>query len=1019
MRPVRARRPDRASTAPVARPVPAATAAIAAVALVALATAVLLAAPARLAAQAPGDPYTPHGPWRTLETERFTVHYPAEAAAWTHRLVSRMDAMGAAVAERIGHEPATRVRVLVADPANISNGFAVSLLNGPFTVLFTTPPEPRSGIGEHREWSELLFIHEYAHLAHLTFEPRNPRDRLRQRLLPVRTSPVARGTPRWVKEGYATVIEGELTGHGRPHGTVRPAFLRLRALEGRLPTYAGLNAGAGYQDAAAAYLAGSAYLEWLQARAGDDALNHLWRRLSAVERRPFAGAFAGVFGAQPDELYGRFAVELTERALAVRDSIAARGGVVAGDLVLERRWHTGDPALSPDGALLAIELHQRDAPSRLVILSTAPDTAAHARRERARERLAERDPLDVPAVEQGPPPLRTVATLQPVAGRGHRSPRWLPGGEELLVVRSEPLGDGRVRPDLFVWNHGTGALRRVTRGAALRDPDPAPDGRTAAAVHCEWGVCDVVRVDLATGDVARLAAGSPDVVFYRPRFSPDGATILISVQERGRWRLATVPATGGAATFVDPDDGASRFDGAWLPGGGIVAVSTRGGIADLERLEPATGAVRTLTRVLGAAAAPEPGAADGAVHFLSLHSRGWDLRRLHPDSVPVADPAPLPAALWPIVAWAPEAAPDTFPPGPVPASRPYGLGPRRFRVLPAGYHDADGGALHLAVTSTDPLGRLSTRLLGALGAGDAWRGASAAATLRVLPVALALEAFLTRGPEWLPGAALGPAGAGSGVAVASVPVHELDYSGGFLALTAGRDWSPTRLELRLGASAGRLDGGPTAPIPGGAPGDVASAPFDAAPRLLGVAELRAATARIRGRQRTAVAAEAHLASGRTDGEAWTRGVAGATLTGRIAGRGPALEARGQYGRILAGAPELERFRVGGTAPLLFDRALFRQQFAMPGLPAGILAGDHALALELAPAAGGFRPYLWAGSTDADLRSWVRVLGVERRIDFAGDPRVGIPAATGAVGVAHTLDEPFRRRTRAYFAVELR
>ena len=41
-------------------------------------------------------------------------------------------------------------------------------------------------------------------------------------------------------EGYATVVEGRLTGSGRPHGDMRASILRRWAQGGKLPSYARL-----------------------------------------------------------------------------------------------------------------------------------------------------------------------------------------------------------------------------------------------------------------------------------------------------------------------------------------------------------------------------------------------------------------------------------------------------------------------------------------------------------------------------------------------------------------------------------------------------------------------------------------------------------------------------------------------------------------------------------------------------------------------------------------------------------
>ena len=115
--------------------------------------------------------------------------------------------------------------VVIEDPANVSNGFALPFLRTPTVFLFATPPDPASHISANRGWGEILSVHEYAHLAHLTRPTRNPREARLWRLVPISVSPVTRKSPRWLTEGYATWIEGRLTRTGRPNSPGRASVI--------------------------------------------------------------------------------------------------------------------------------------------------------------------------------------------------------------------------------------------------------------------------------------------------------------------------------------------------------------------------------------------------------------------------------------------------------------------------------------------------------------------------------------------------------------------------------------------------------------------------------------------------------------------------------------------------------------------------------------------------------------------------------------------------------------------------
>src|SRR5205085_1376707 len=142
-------------------------------------------------------------------------------------------------------------------------------------------------------------------------------------------------------------------------------------------------------------------------------------------------------------------------------------------------------------------------------------------------------------------------------GAPYEGPRFLRDGR-ILLWRSTPRGDGSLVTDLYLWDYSRRSVRRVTRGASVRDGDPAPDGRTAVATQCSHGWCDLVSVNLVDGRVTVLAEGSPQRSFYRPRARPDGSGALVSVHDGTRWGLALYDHATRAVTPVGAADSVNR-----------------------------------------------------------------------------------------------------------------------------------------------------------------------------------------------------------------------------------------------------------------------------------------------------------------------------------------------------------------------------------------------------------------------------------------------------------------------------
>src|SRR6185295_18606340 len=265
--------------------------------------------------------------------------------------------------------------------------------------------------------------------------------------------------------------EGRLTGFGQPNGDLRAAVLRRWAAAGKLPSYDRLGSDRdGYLGMSMAYLAGSAYLEWLERRAGPGSLKNLWARMSARTPRSFDDSFKGVFagpaGSSPRDLWDRFRAELSAQAIEIEKRLAP---LSEGEL-----WHdlprgAGAPALSPAGELLAVVQERREEPGELVVFGVGEEKKDLKDSKDGKDEKSKKpaqDPEDVAAVKYGPPERRPRFRLPAGGGRAPSMPRFL-GEDSILFVRFEPDGEGYLHPDLFAWTLSSGAVRRITRGADL------------------------------------------------------------------------------------------------------------------------------------------------------------------------------------------------------------------------------------------------------------------------------------------------------------------------------------------------------------------------------------------------------------------------------------------------------------------------------------------------------------------------------------------------------------------------
>ena len=936
--------------------------------------------------------------WYTVETEHFVFHFPEPYRVWTLALASRMEGIRSQVGQVVGFLPPRRVNIVVDDPANDPNGVALTTLDAPTIVLYPTPPNPREEIGNFTVWGELLATHEFAHVAHLNRASRNRLRSLLWSLSPVPLGPIALDAPRWALEGYATYVEGKVTGSGRPNHAWRAAVLRQFAIEGRLPSYGQLSAVGPWRTGSFAYLAGSAYLEWLARREGDSSITAVWRRMTAKTVRSFDDAFVGVYGDGPAPLYGRFSAELTADALAFERTLG-RAASGSGTLVQRLVRETGDPAVSPDGRFLAIVVRHTDAPSELVVWKSAEEPDSSAVPQNARDRT--RDPEDVPARTFYPAPKHEIISLMSSDGAPYESPRWMPDNKHLLVHRLMPLSDGALRPDLFLWSAEDGTIRRLSVGAAIRNADPSGDGRWAAAVRCESGWCDLVRVDLATGSVRVLVPGSESRNFYRPRVSRSTGEIIVSEQSGDRWRIASVSAETGAVRYIDPDDGVTRYDAAFdRDGRSVIATSEAGGIANLERLDRDGGPAITLTAVTGAAVAPDI-APDGSVWFLSLHASGYDLRRLDVGAavarvprtvtgVPRGRLDSLSAAFPPSLSRAPEDSSRRPPIGDLSAVRPYGLGPSRVRYSPAMTTGYSGSSLLVAVARTDPVGQFGAILLGAVGAGALPAGAS----LNVVSRAQRTERWLSLWTSHEAPSAFSPG--------ASMEGLDLTRSGG--ALRVQRRNATDGGELLVTAAA-LLERQYTNA-------------FGSVTRRAG---LGAFTVVRRQRDEDTRYVEQLGAVGEWGSDGVTHYLRQRTTIsfGTASTLGSLATARASYGSVGGGGDRAqERFVIGGFQSPLLDPLYDGRRVDAPAYPVGSADGNAFASFRIMLPIPPLELFYSGASPDLFHRSF-RSYGLEFRERVPGVAALGTPDIDVLAGFARAVDEPVAREWRYYLSLAIR
>jgi hypothetical protein len=556
----------------------------------------------------------PDEAWRTLPTAHFRVTFPARLESLGRRAAGVAEVAYAGLSDAFVEPPSGLIDILVTDHSDESNGYA-TIVPSNRIVVFARPPVDGPSLTYFDDWMELVVTHELAHIVHLDYT-RNPLGRLLRGVFGRADGgwPYFPGiaTPGWVIEGLATWYESELTRAGRVHGSYHEMALRTAVLEGR---FEGIDQASGvsplWPAGSRPYAYGSMFFEYLLDRHGDE-------RMTA-----FAEAVAGQWIPYRLNAAGRsaFGVSLSQAWREWTDSLTAHYGGL--DAELSRFGPVTEPERLTDDARWAF--HPSVSPDGSTLLYARADGRSDIQLER--QSLAGGDP-------------ESLSRTNGLATYG-----WMPDGR-VLFSQLEQDGPYRAYADLYLAQLG-GETRRVTHGARVEQPSVAPDGTWAVAVQNVDGTNALVRVDLASGEVANLVAADASVHWAFPRLSPNGRWIAASRWQPGAYHdIVILEAASGREVQRLTRDRAVDVAPTWSPDSRwIVWSSDRTGIMNVvgAEVDPATGraqAPRLLTNVRTGATYPSVDPSGRWLYFSGYHVDGWEAERVpfDPAGASVAPP---------------------------------------------------------------------------------------------------------------------------------------------------------------------------------------------------------------------------------------------------------------------------------------------------------------------------------------------------------------------------------------------
>ncbi len=515
------------------------------------------------------DRFVEHKDWQTIETENFRVHFTPEYRDWAVSAANELEKSRQLINDQQGRVVVDKVDAVVFDPFNGANGYAIPLENKPFTGLFVTPPQSDSIISNSSSWQQLLVLHEYVHLVHLTQPERSVwRNRLGKIWDIYDITSI--DTPRWAIEGYATLLESKTTGRGRLFNNQVEAILKQFAREGALPTYEQLSSSeGGYLAGSMAYLVGARYLYWLENKFSEQTLDDVWPRLRAKKDRDFNEAFTGIFRQSPKKLYQRFAAEYTTQAI-MSEREATKSDP---HLWLDTKDGTSAPTISPDGDMMVLVQRDNDGNSTLNIYSLDANQEAKDDFEKEQKELIKQDPLDIP---DNPPTVYNPERLHTLYERNYMrisDPRWV-SSDVIIFNTLTRNSEGEMHRDIARWHIPSGKVTHLTKAQNLRRFDVLENGsnigENIVAERNRYGKSQLIKMNLKTGQIEELTPASLDIIYDFPRVNPTKPEQLayVSTKLNESWQLQIVDMNTGKGKTVPAPKGYQFLSyPSWSPNG--------------------------------------------------------------------------------------------------------------------------------------------------------------------------------------------------------------------------------------------------------------------------------------------------------------------------------------------------------------------------------------------------------------------------------------------------------------------
>jgi len=644
---------------------------------------------------------------QTIETEHARIHFHQDYQAFAQQVASKFEPIYEDVSQRVGFEQNDKLDFLIGDDFHQANGYAIPFAAGKIVKVFTSSPRSEEALGSYNDWLDIVISHELTHKIQMSAPSRSWRSSLDSLFL---TSDLLNffRYPRWVTEGYATVIETEYTKQGRVNSDYIKALLQQWAIEGQLPSYETLNGSSSYEGNRMAYYQGSAFLFWLQSNYGQEKLQQLWKRNTAKKYRNFEDAFSGLLLSSPQSLYKEFVAEQTYAAKQNQSGKVSKGKLWQNN---DFRVISSEPSPTQN-QLLQLEIDNKGY-AQLNVFSLDENTKAKEEFVKSNKELLTADKQDIADSMPEVFNREAIHTLTPTKNIQWRHARWL-DENHALILHAQLQDNNELGFELAKVTFATGEVTKITQSLRLHDFALTSDLKSVIATSHFAGFNQIIKVSLLDGSFEVLDDKRLNQPMDNLTISPDGETLaLMAIHDKQwkihfyhleteQWQVVELPIEGSYTSHLRWQTDGLYFSQSHSDEMHELRKGIKGNVAvDVYRLQPKEKTWQQLTQ--GNKLVTNAFTINGQLIYLSTSSQGQDT---YSQSInEQLSNSELSSGNFELL---------TFD-KPVPKinlasdlpTKDYGIGPQTgLMTLITGYDSNDDSGADIVIRGGDPLGRL-------------------------------------------------------------------------------------------------------------------------------------------------------------------------------------------------------------------------------------------------------------------------------------------------------------------------